>query len=164
MFQRWCKTLPGVGATSPQRNDLIVRGGGPLRKTCFYLDGIEIPVINHFATQGSSGGVVGVLNANFVQEINFYTGAYPANRGNALSSVMDIKQRDGRKDKVHVDMALGASDAGITVDGLMGKNSTFLASVRQSYLQFLFKAIGLPFLPTYTDFPVQATHPVGPTE
>lgn len=145
------QTLPGVGATSPQRNDLIVRGGGP-SENVFYLDGVEIPVINHFATQGSSGGVVGVVNANFVREINFYTGAYPANRGNALSSVMDIKQRDGRKDKVHVDMALGASDAGITVDGPMGKNSTFLASVRQSYLQFLFKAIGLPFLPTYTDF------------
>ena len=147
------QTLPGVGATSPQRNDLIVRGGGP-SENVFYLDGVEIPVINHFATQGSSGGVVGVLNADFVQEINFYTGAYPANRGNALSSVMDIKQRDGRKDKVHVNLALGASDAGITVDGPMGKNSTFLASVRQSYLQFLFKAIGLPFLPPYR-FPVQ---------
>ncbi len=145
------QTLPGVGATSPQRNDLIVRGGGP-SENVFYLDGVEIPVINHFATQGSSGGVVGVVNADFVREINFYTGAFPASRGNALSSVMDIKQRDGRKDKVHVDLALGASDAGITVDGPMGKNSTFLASVRQSYLQFLFKAIGLPFLPTYTDF------------
>jgi len=145
------QTLPGVGATSPQRNDLIVRGGGP-SENVFYLDGVEIPVINHFATQGSSGGVVGVVNADFVREINFYTGAFPASRGNALSSVMDIKQRDGRKDKVHAALALGASDAGITVDGPMGKNSTFLASVRQSYLQFLFKAIGLPFLPTYTDF------------
>lgn len=145
------QTLPGVGATSPQRNDLIVRGGGP-SENVFYLDGVEIPVINHFATQGSSGGVVGIVNANFVREINFYTGAYPANRGNALSSVMDIKLRDGRKDKFHLDAALGASDAGLTVEGPMGKQSTYIASVRQSYLQYLFKAIGLPFLPTYTDF------------
>jgi len=145
------QTLPGVGSTSPQRNDLIVRGGGP-SENVFYLDGVEIPVINHFATQGSSGGVVGVVNADFVREINFYTGAFPASRGNALSSVMDIKQRDGRKDKVHANLVLGASDAGITVDGPISKNSTFIASVRQSYLQFLFKAIGLPFLPTYTDF------------
>jgi len=145
------QTLPGVGATSPQRNDLIVRGGGP-SENVFYLDGVEIPVINHFATQGSSGGVVGVVNADFVREINFYTGAFPASRGNALSSVMDIKQREGRKDGVHANVVLGASDAGLTVDGPMGKSATFLASVRQSYLQFLFKAIGLPFLPTYTDF------------
>jgi len=145
------QTLPGVGATSPQRNDLIVRGGGP-SENVFYLDGVEIPVINHFATQGSSGGVVGVVNADFVREINFYTGAFPANRGNALSSVMDIKQRDGSKDRIHFSMALGASDAGITVDGPIGKKSTFIVSARQSYLQYLFDVIGLPFLPTYTDF------------
>jgi len=78
------QTLPGVGATNPQRNDLIVRGGGP-SENVFYLDGVEIPVINHFATQGSSGGVVGIVNANFVQEINFYTGAFPASRGVLLS-------------------------------------------------------------------------------
>jgi hypothetical protein len=145
------QTLPGVGPTSPQRNDLIVRGGGP-SENVFYLDGVEIPVINHFATQGSSGGAVGVLNADFVREINFYTGAFPANRGNALSSVMDIKQRDGDKDRTHAAITLGASDAGVTVDGPLGPQTTYIASVRQSYLQFLFDAIGLPFLPTYTDF------------
>ena len=146
--------LPGVGATDPNRNDLIVRGGGP-SENVFYLDGVEIPVINHFATQGSSGGSVGVINPDFVREISFYTGAFPANRGNALSSVMEIRQKDGSKDRVHTKLSVGASDAALTVDGPIGKKSTFIVSARQSYLQFLFAAIGLPFLPTYNDFQVK---------
>ena len=145
------QALPGVGATDPNRNDLIVRGGGPAENV-FYLDGVEIPVINHFATQGASGGAVGVINPDFVREINFYTGAFPANRTNALSSVMEIKQKDGSKDRVHTKLSVGASDAAITIDGPLSKKSTFIVSARQSYLQFLFKAIGLPFLPTYNDF------------
>ena len=145
------QSLPGVGATDPNRNDLIVRGGGP-SENVFYLDGIEIPVINHFATQGSSGGAVGVINPDFVREINFYTGAFPANRGNALSSVMEIKQKDGSQDKIHTKLSVGASDAALTIDGPINSKSTFIVSARQSYLQFLFSALGLPFLPTYNDF------------
>ncbi|MDD4971640.1 MAG: TonB-dependent receptor [Paludibacter sp.] len=148
------QTLPGVGVTDPNRNDLIVRGGGP-SENVFYLDGIEIPVINHFATQGSSGGTVGVINPDFVKDIDFYTGAFPASKGNALSSVMDIKQKDGSKDRLHTKLSVGASDAALTLDGPIGGNSTFIVSARQSYLQFLFAAIGLPFLPTYNDFQVK---------
>ena len=145
------QTLPGVGATDPNRNDLIVRGGGP-SENVFYLDGVEIPVINHFATQGSSGGAIGVINPDFVQEISFYTGAFPANRTNALSSVMEIRQKDGSQDRVHTKLSIGASDAALTVDGPINDKSTFIVSARQSYLQLLFKLIGLPFLPTYNDF------------
>ena len=145
------QTLPGVGATDPNRNDLIVRGGGP-SENVFYLDGVEIPVINHFATQGSSGGAIGVINPDFVQEISFYTGAFPANRTNALSSVMEIRQKDGSQDRIHTKLSIGASDAALTVDGPINDKSTFIVSARQSYLQLLFKLIGLPFLPTYNDF------------
>ena len=145
------QTLPGVGATDPNRNDLIVRGGGP-SENVFYLDGIEIPVINHFATQGASGGVVGMINPDFVREINFYSGAFPASRANALSSVMEIKQRDGDADRMHLKASVGASDAALTVEGPLGSKASFIASARQSYLQWLFKAIKLPFLPTYNDF------------
>jgi len=148
------QTLPGVGATDPNRNDLIVRGGGP-SENVFYLDGIEIPTINHFATQGSSGGSIGVLNPDFIQNIDFYTGAFPAGKVNALSSVMDIKQKDGSKDRLHTKLSVGASDAALTLDGPLSKNTTFIISARQSYLQFLFSALKLPFLPTYNDFQVK---------
>lgn len=155
------QTLPGVGATDPNRNDLIVRGGGP-SENVFYLDGIEIPIINHFATQGSSGGVVGIINPDFVREINFYTGAFPANRPNVLSSVMDIRQKDGSRDRIHTLMAVGASDAAFTMNGPVGDKSTFIVSARQSYLQLLFKLIGLPFLPTYNDFQVKYKIQINP--
>ena len=155
------QTLPGVGATDPNRNDLIVRGGGP-SENVFYLDGIEIPIINHFSTQGSSGGVIGVVNPDFVREISFYTGAFPANRTNALSSVMEIRQKDGSKDRLHTKLSVGASDAAFTLDGPIGDKSTFIVSARQSYLQLLFKAIGLPFLPTYNDFQVKYKYEINP--
>ena len=151
------QTLPGVGATDPNRNDLIVRGGGP-SENVFYLDGIEIPVINHFSTQGASGGVVGMINPDFVREISFYTGAFPASRTNALSSVMEIKQRDGDTDRIHVKASVGASDAALTIEGALSEKSSFIASARQSYLQWLFKAIKLPFLPTYNDFQLKYKH------
>ena len=142
--------LPGVATTVSFRNDLIVRGGAP-NENRFYLDGIEVPNINHFATQGSSGGPVGMLNVNFIREVDFYSGAFPANRGNALSSVMDFKQIQGNDEKLAGSFMLGSSDAGLTLEGPIGKKSTFIASVRRSYLQFLFKALSLPFLPTYND-------------
>ncbi len=145
------QTLPGVGSTSPDRNDLIVRGGGP-SENVFYLDEIEIPIINHFTTQGASGGVVGIINPDFVREVSFYTGAFPANRINALSSVMEVRQKDGSSDRLHTKIAVGASDAALTLDGPLSPKSTFIASARQSYLTPLFKLIGLPFLPTYNDF------------
>ena len=148
------QSLPGVGATDPNRNDLIVRGGGP-SENVFYLDGIEIPIINHFATQGSSGGVVGIINPDFVREVNFYTGAFPTNRPNALSSVMDIRQKDGSRDRIHTQLGIGASAAAFTMAGPIGDKYTFIDSARQSYLQLLFKFIGLPFLPTYNDFQVK---------
>ncbi len=83
------QALPGVASTVSFRNDIIVRGGGPSENR-FYLDGMEIPNLNHFATQGASGGPVGIINVDFIREIDFYSGAFPANRGNALSSVLEM--------------------------------------------------------------------------
>lgn len=77
-ISRIVRSYPGV-AFSPvgYRNDLIVRGGGPSENK-FFMDGIEIPNINHFATQGATGGPVSIVNADLIREINFYTGAFPA--------------------------------------------------------------------------------------
>ena len=145
------KSLPGVTSTASFRNDLIIRGGAP-NENRFYLDDIEIPNINHFATQGSSGGPNGIINVDFIREVDFYSGAFPANRGNALSSVFQFKQKDGRDDRIGFNATVGASDLGITLEGPIKDKTTFLFSARYSYLQFLFSAIGLPFLPKYTDF------------
>jgi len=145
------QSLPGVASIPTFRNDLIVRGGSS-NENRFYLDGIEVPNINHFATQGASGGPVGMLNVDFIQDVDFYSGAFPANRGNTMSSVLDFKFKDGRNDKPFYSLTLGASDLATVFDGPISKNSTLIASYRRSYLQFLFSALGLPFLPIYNDF------------
>ncbi len=155
------QVLPGVASTLSFRNDIIVRGGAP-NENRFYLDGIEVPNINHFATQGSSGGPVGMLNVNFIREVDFYAGAFPANRGNALSSIMEFKQIEGNDERLTGTFMLGSSDVGLTLDGPLGKKSTFILSARRSYLQFLFEALDLPFLPTYNDFQYKQTIQINP--
>lgn len=145
------QSFPGVASTPAFRNDVIVRGGGP-NENRFYVDNIEIPYLNHFSTQGSSGGPIGIINVDFVQSVDFISGAFSASKGNALSSILNFTFIDGDRDKMKYRATLGYSDLGLTVDGPTGKNSSILFSVRRSYLQFLFKALELPFLPTYTDF------------
>ena len=150
-ISRIVQSYPGV-AFSPigYRNDLIVRGVSPSENR-FYLDGVEIPNINHFSTQGASGGPVGILNADLIREVNFYTGAFPTDKGNALSSVLDFKLRDGDMERNSLKATLGASEVSLASNGHLGKKTSYLVSVRQSYLQFLFDMLGLPFLPTFTD-------------
>ncbi len=151
------QSLPGVASTTSFRNDIIIRGGAP-NENRFYLDGVEVPVINHFQTQGSSGGPVGIINVNFIEEVSFYSGAFPANRGNALSSVLEFRQVDGNSEQWKFRGTVGSSDIGFTADGPLGDKTTFIGSVRRSYLQFLFSALKLPFLPTFTDAQFKVKH------
>lgn len=150
-ISRVIQSFPGVSSTPAFRNDVIVRGGGASENR-FYLDGIEIPNLNHFATQGASGGPVGIINVDLIREVNFYSGAFPANRGNALSSVLEFTQVNGNPEKTKVRASIGASDMALTLDGPLSEKTNYIFSARRSYLQFLFKGLGLPFLPTYTDF------------
>lgn len=154
-ISRVIQSLPGVAITSSFRNDIIVRGGSP-NENRFYLDGIEVPVINHFSTQGASGGPVGLINVDFIQDLDFYSGAFPANRGNALSSVLDFKFKDARTDHPAFSVTLGSNDLAATIETPLTSKSTLIASWRRSYLQFLFKALDLPFLPRYDDFQIKS--------
>lgn len=156
---RVLQALPGVASRATFRNDIIIRGGAPSENK-FYLDGIEVPNINHFATQGSSGGPVGLLNVNFIREVDFYSGAFPANRANGLSSVIAFKQKDGNPDAIITNFAVGSSDIALTLDGPIGKKVDFIFSVRRSYLQFLFAALKLPFLPTYNDMQYKVNYKI----
>ena len=150
-ISRVIQSFPGVGSTPAYRNDIIVRGGGPSENR-FYLDEIEIPVINHFATQGASGGPIGIINADFIQTLDFYSGSFPATKNNALSGIMDFKQKEGSNAQTNMRFTIGASEAAFTLDGPLGDKTTYIFSIRRSYLQFLFSALGLPFLPTYNDY------------
>jgi hypothetical protein len=153
-ISRVIQSLPGVASTASFRNDIIIRGGAP-NENKFYIDEIETPVINHFATQGSSGGPVGIINVNLIKDVDVISGAFPANRFNTASSVFDFKLKEGRKDRYATQMTIGASEFTVSNEGPIGKKTTYIASIRRSYLQNLFKLIGLPFLPTFNDYLVK---------
>jgi hypothetical protein len=165
-ISRVIQTLPGVGGTSGSvggfRNDIIIRGGAPFENV-FYLDGIEIPVINHFATQGSGGGPAGILNVSFIEDVKLSTSAFDARYDNALASVFQFRQRTGNPEKVQGNIRLSATELAATFEGPIKKDrTTFLASARRSYLQFLFQAIDLPIRPNYWDFQYKITHRINP--
>jgi hypothetical protein len=149
-ISRTLLSLPGVLGGVDNRNDLLVRGGGP-GENAYYLDGIRIPQINHFATQGTAGGALALVNADFIEDVTFFTGGFPAAYGDALSSVLLIDNRPGNRDGVAGDLTLGASEAGVTLDGPAGGEANWLFSLRRSYLQFLFEALDLPIRPDYWD-------------
>ncbi|PLW92458.1 MAG: TonB-dependent receptor [Marinilabiliales bacterium] len=154
------QSFPGVGQTPVQRNDLIVRGGGA-NENRFFLDGIEFPNLNHFATQGASGGPASIVNADFLREVDFYTGSFQVNHGNAMSSVLNMSLITPNKDKSEKRIVLGASDFGLSFNGPLTEKSGLLFSYRRSYLQFLFQALGLPFLPTYDDYMLKYRMTIG---
>ncbi|WP_291788744.1 TonB-dependent receptor [Cecembia sp.] len=155
-ISRVIQSLPGVASTSSFRNDIIIRGGAP-NENKFFVDEIEVPVINHFATQGSSGGPVGILNVNLIRNVDVITGGFPADRMNSLSSFFEFTLKEGRKDKMFTQMTIGASEFTLSNEGPLGEKTTYLVSARRSYLQFLFRALGLPFLPTFNDFTIKTT-------
>ncbi|MFO7846767.1 MAG: TonB-dependent receptor [Balneolaceae bacterium] len=158
------QSLPGVsGSVTGFRNDVIIRGGAP-NENIYYLDGIEIPTINHFSTQGSAGGPAGLLNVSFFEGVELSTSAFGASAGNALSGVLRFNQRNGNDRGFRTNFRVGASEAALTTEGPLFKgdatssNTTFVASVRRSYLQLLFQLIDLPFLPDYWDYQYKVDH------
>lgn len=158
------QTLPGVGGGQQGgsfRNDIIIRGGAP-NENVFYLDGIEVPVINHFQTQGSSGGPQGILNVSFIEDVKLSSSAFDARYDNALSSVFQFKQKNGNPNRFQGNFRLSATEAALTVEGPLSKNkkTTFLASLRRSYLQLLFETLDLPIRPNYWDAQTKITHQI----
>ena len=160
-ISRVVQALPGVAGAGGAsfRNDIIIRGGAP-NENVYYLDGIEIPVINHFQTQGSSGGPAGMLNVSFIEDVKLSSSAFDARFDNTLASVFQFKQREGNPDRVSGNVRLSSSELATTLEGPIGKKTNYLVSARRSYLQLLFQAIDLPIRPNYWDFQYKVTHKI----
>ncbi len=158
---RVIQTLPGVGSSAggAARNDIIIRGGAP-NENVYYLDGIEIPVLNHFQTQGSSGGAQGILNVSFIEDVKLSSSAFDARYDNALASTFIINQRDGNPERISGNIRAGFTESVLTLEGPISKKTTFLASARKSYLDLLFGLIDLPIRPNFYDFQYKVTHKI----
>ena len=160
------QSLPGISPSiGGFRNDFIIRGGAP-NESVYYLDGVEIPNINHFSTQGSAGGPVGMLNVAFIREVTLSSSAFGAEYDNPLSGVLAFEQREGNDQKYSGNVRIGASEAGATFNGPLfrrGKersNTTLMVSARRSYLQFVFALVGLPIRPDYWDYQWKLNHTI----
>ena len=154
------QTLPGVSpSVGGFRNDLIIRGGAP-NESVYYLDGIEIPNINHFSTQGSAGGPVGMINVSFIENVTLSASSFDARYDNALSGVLQFEQRKGSSEGWNRNIRVSASETALTFDGPISEKTTFIGSVRRSYLQFLFELIGLPIRPDYWDYQYKIDHTI----
>lgn len=150
---RVVQTLPGVSFVNDGRNDLIVRGGAPA-ENLFIVDNAFVPNINHFGVQGATGGPTSIIDLNFINEVNFITGGFSARYGDKLSSVLEIKLREGNRDKFSGDINLSATGFGAILEGPLGseKKGSWLFSARRSYLDLVFNAVGFGFIPEYTSF------------
>jgi hypothetical protein len=157
---RTVATLPGVSVVSEGgRNDLLVRGGGP-SENLYLVNGIEVPNINHFGSQGSSSGALSFINLDFVEGVEFSTGGFSTRYGDKMSSVLAIDMRPGRRDHVGGKATISATQYGLNIEGPYSEKGNFLFSARQSYLDLIFKAAGQPFVPIYTDFNLLANYDI----
>lgn len=149
---RTVSTLPGVAVNlTGGRNDLLVRGGGP-SENLYLINNLEVPNINHFGTQGSSSGSLSFINLDFVDKVNFSSGGFSVRYGDKMSSVLELDLSKGRQDKLGYKGLISATQFGVSIQGPVSEKSTFIFSARKSYLDFIFKAAGLPFVPVYTDY------------
>jgi len=147
-------SLPGIAKINDQSNNLIVRGGNPIENT-FFVDNIEIPNINHFPAQGSSGGPIGLLNIDFIKDVSFKSGGFSAKFGDRLSSVMDISFREGSRISNEWQFDLDFTGFGFVSEGPLGKGKgSWLFAARRSYLDMLVKVldVGSTIAPQYGDY------------
>jgi hypothetical protein len=144
--------LPGVAKANDERNNLIVRGGSPIENS-FFVDNIEIPNINHFPTQGSSGGAIGILNVDLVNDVTFRTGGFSAMYGDRLSSVMEINLREGNRDEFNGQIDLSLAGIGTVLEGPIGdRKGSWLISARRSYVDIIAGFMDFGVAPKYGDF------------
>jgi len=155
--------LPSIAKVNDQMNSLVVRGGTPTENG-FYLDNIEIPNINHYPLQGSSGGPIGLLNVDFIRDVTFSAGGFSAMYGDRLSSIMDLSFREGNREEFDGQLDLHFAGYGATVEGPLGsRRGSWLLSVRRSFLDLLVDAIGTGVAPKYSDYQGKVVYDISPS-
>ncbi|MFO0271460.1 MAG: TonB-dependent receptor, partial [Gemmatimonadota bacterium] len=152
---RAISVAPGVGVTSAARNDIIVRGGAPF-ENLFVVDNIEVPNINHFGSQGSTGGPISLINIRFIETAAISAGGFGARYGDRASSATTLTLREGNRERLAGELNVAATQYGAVLEGPIGRDASFFVNVRRSYLDLLFQAIGLSFIPSYTDATAKA--------
>jgi hypothetical protein len=158
---RMAMNFAGVSSNGDFNNEIVVRGNSP-KGVLWRMEGIEIPNPNHFGTLGNSGGAISMLSSSTLGSSDFYTGAFPAEFGSALSGVFDLNLRTGNKDKREYALMLGGLGIEAAAEGPFkkGGNASYLVNYRYSTLSLLkgFLDIG-GVLPEYQDLSFKLSFP-----
>ncbi|MCU0242873.1 MAG: TonB-dependent receptor [Vicinamibacteria bacterium] len=143
--------LPGVTQADDDSNELIVRGGSPAENG-FFVDGVLMPNINFFPQEGASGGRLGILNIDFIKEVEVHTGGFDARYGNRLSAVVDIRLRAGnhRERDGQLDLNVAGFSGGIE-GPLLARRGSYMLSLRRSYLDLFTRAFDIVGMPRFGD-------------
>ena len=147
---KYYTTAPGVVTGNDNYNQLLVRGGAPF-ENLILIDGFEIPNPNHYGPPGSSNGALSYINSKLIGEVDFYTGGFPARYGDKLSSVMDIKLREGNKNKHIRDINISVTGFGGFLEGPLTKNGSYMFAARKSYFELVKDKLATDLLPDYWD-------------
>lgn len=149
---RILSSLPSVVSVNAMSNSLVVRGGNPAENS-FFIDNIEVPNINHFPQLGSTAGAIGLLNIDFIRDVRFYSGGFSPQYGDSLSSVMDVRFREGNREEHDFQLGLDMMGASVVGEGPLGLDTgSWMFSARRSYLDLLIELMGQGVPVTYSDF------------
>lgn len=140
---RMAMSFAGVNSVGDQSNELVIRGNSP-KGLLWMIEGVEVPSPNHFSSEGASGGLISALNTAVLRNSTFYTGAFPANYGNATSGVFDIRLRNGNNEKRESNFTFGLLGIDVGSEGPFSKKykSSYLFNYRFANTQFI-KSLGL---------------------
>lgn len=162
---RMASNFAGVLGADDSRNDIIIRGNSP-QGVLWRLEDIDIPNPNHFAVSGTSGGPVTMLNNKVISNSDFFTGAFPAEYGNSVAGVFDLKFRNGNRDRYEMTAQLGFLGTELAAEGPISRKngSSFIIAYRYSTLK-LFEGlnikIGTSSVPNYQDASFKLNFPMG---
>jgi len=159
-LSRVLDAVPGAYRRTQKSNDLIVRGGSPWENG-FFIDNIQVPNINHFQSQATSGGAIGVIDLSLIRDLDFHTGGFSASYGNRMSSVVDIRFREGNRDRMAARLDLNITGFGARLEGPLGKNKgTWLVSMKRSYHDLVAGMVGYGVAPRFGDFHLKMTYDI----
>jgi hypothetical protein len=159
-INRFVQSLPGMAAIGDIRNDLVSRGGSPVENLT-RVDGFETPTLSHFSTVGSTGGVVTLLNSELIADATFLAGGFPAEYGDRLSSVLDIRLREGNRTRHAFEADVNFAGASIVGEGPLGKQGSWIGSLRRSFVDLFANSAGIKSVPEMSAYTFKAVYDLG---
>jgi hypothetical protein len=159
-INRFVQALPGLAAVGDIRNDLVARGGSPL-ENLIRVDGFETPTLSHFSTVGSTGGVITLLNNELIADATFLAGGFPAEYGDRLSSVLDIRLREGNRTRHAFETDVNFAGASIVGEGPLGARGSWIGSLRRSFVDLLANSAAIKSVPEMSAYTFKAVYDIG---